>query len=49
MSAKKSTGLVAKSVQKWIIDSDVENQLRSGMLKHRLLDENLSHGSIELP
>jgi len=48
MSAKSSTGSAAPSVQKWIIDSDVEKQLRSRTLLGRLLDERLSHGSIEL-
>jgi len=48
MSAKSTTGSAAQSVQKWIIDSDVENQLRSGALKGRLLDESLSNGSIEV-
>ena len=48
MSANRVTGSAAPSVQKWVIDSDVENQLRSGALKKRLLDASLSHGSIEL-
>ena len=48
MSAKRSTGSVAQSSQKWVIDSDVENQLRSGALKRRLLNKSFPHGSIEL-
>jgi len=48
MSAKSSTGSAAQSVQKWVIDSDVEKQLRSRVLKRRMLDESLSHGSIVL-
>jgi len=48
MSAKRKTGSVAPSVQKWVIDKDVENQLRSDALKRRLQDESLSHGSVEL-
>jgi len=48
MSAKRTTGSAAPSVQKWVIDSDVEEQLRSGALRERLLDESLSHGSVEL-
>ena len=48
MSANSATGSEAKSSQKWVIDSDVEKQLRSKALKRRLLDKSLSHGSIEL-
>ena len=48
MGANSSTGSAAQSVQKWIIDSDVENQLRSYALKRRLLDKSLAHGSVEL-
>jgi len=48
MSANSATGSAAPSVQKWIIDSNVENQLRSYSLKDRLTDKSLSHGSIEL-
>ena len=48
MSAKSATGSAAQSVQKLVIDSDVEKKLRSKALKRRLLDESLSHGSIEL-
>ena len=39
---------MAPSVQKWIIDSDVENQLRSLALVNRLLDESLAQGPVEL-
>ena len=48
MSANSATGSAAPSVKKLVIDSDVENQLRSRALKRRLLDKRLSHGSIEL-
>jgi len=48
MSTKSATSSAAPSVKKWVIDSDVENQLRSEALKRRLFDESLSHGSIEL-
>jgi len=48
MSAKSATGSAAPSVQKWVIDSDIEYQLRSGALLRRLQNEGLSHGSIEL-
>jgi len=48
MSANSATGSAAPSVQKWIINSDVENQLHSEALKRRLRDESLSHASIEL-
>jgi len=48
MSAKSSTGSGAQSVQKWVIDSDVEKQLHLAVLKERLQDESLSYGSIEL-
>ena len=48
MSAKSVTASAAPSVQKLVIDSDVENQLRSRALKIRLKDESLAHGSIEL-
>ena len=41
-------GSGAHSVQKWVIDSDVENQLRSGVLWERLSDASLSHGSVEI-
>jgi len=47
MPTNSATGSAAPSVQKWIIDSDVEYQLRSGALKNRL-DDSLSHGFIEL-
>jgi len=48
MSAKSATGSAPPSVKKWIIDSDVENRLRSQDLLRRLRDESLSHGCIEL-
>ena len=48
MSENSATGSEAQSVQKWVIDSDVENQLRSHALHWKLLDEGLAHGSIEL-
>jgi len=48
MSANIVTGSAAPSVQKWVIDSDVEYQLHSGALKWRLLDKALSDGSIEI-
>ena len=48
MSAKSATGSAVPSVQKWVIEVDVENQLRLGALRKRLLDESLSHGFIEL-
>ena len=48
MSLDSATGSAAPSIQKWVIDSDVENQLRSGALRTRLKDKSLSHGSIEL-
>jgi len=48
MSAKSITGSAARSVKKWVIDSDVENQLRWQALVRRLRDESLSHGLIEL-
>jgi len=48
MSAKIATGSAAPSVQKWVIEKDVEKQLRSGALIRRLKDQSLSHGSIEL-
>jgi len=48
MSAKRATGSAASSVQKWVIDSDVEKQLRSGALVSRLREESLAHGSIKL-
>ena len=48
MGANSSTGSAAPSVQKWVIDSDVEYQLRSLALKARLQDKGLSQGSIEL-
>ena len=48
MSAKIATGSAASSVQKWVIEKDVEYQLRSGALKGRLEDKGLSDGSIEL-
>jgi len=47
MSAKSSTGSEALPVQKWIIDSDVENQLCLEALEDRLDYEDLA-GSIEL-
>jgi len=36
MVASSETGAAAQSIQKWVIDSDVEDQLRSGALKRRL-------------
>ena len=48
MSAKSATGLAAQSVQNWVIDSDVENQLCSDALKRRLRDKSLSDGCIGL-
>ena len=48
MSAKSATGLAAPSVQKLVIDSDVEYQLRSFALHGMLKGENLSHVSTEL-
>ena len=48
MSANSATGSVTQSVQKWVIDFNVEDQLRSGALRTRLLDTSLSNGSIEL-
>ena len=48
MSAKSATSSSPPSVPKWIINSDVENQLRSGALKGRLMNKSLAHGSIEL-
>ena len=48
MSANSATGSAAQSVKKWIIDSDVENQLRLGALRRSLSDRSLAHGSIEL-
>jgi len=48
MSASIATGSAAQSVQKLVIDSDVENQLRSEALLRRLRNKILSHGSIEL-
>ena len=48
MSAQRETGSAAPSVQKWVIKEEVENELRSGALKSRLLDKSLSHGSVEL-
>jgi len=48
MSAQRETGSAAAPVQTWIIDSDVDEQLRSQALGVRLLDESLSHGSIAL-
>ena len=48
MSAKSATGSTTISVQKWNIETNVEYQLRYAVLKERLLDESLSHGSIEL-
>jgi len=48
MSAKRTTGSAAPSVQKWVIDSYVEDQLCSQALQLRLMDESLSHGSIDL-
>jgi len=45
---ESATGSAAPSVQKLIIENDVENQLRSGVLLNRLQDESLSEGSIEL-
>ena len=47
MSANRATGLGPQLVQKWVIDSNVEYQLRSRALLSRLLDESLSNGSIE--
>ena len=48
MSTNSATSSVAPSVQKLVIDVDVEYQLRSGVLKSLLLDVSLSDGSIEL-
>jgi len=48
MSANSATGSAAQSVQKWVIDSDVENELRSEAPLTRLMDGSLSHGSVEL-
>jgi len=48
MSAKSATGAADPSVQKRIIEKVVEEQLRSGALKARLLNEGPTHGSIEL-
>jgi len=48
MSADSATDSAAQSVQKWVIDSDVEYQLRSYSLGRRLLDKSLSHGSVDL-
>jgi len=48
MSAKRENGSASPSVQKWVIDSDVEKELRSGALKDSLADETLSYGFIEL-
>jgi len=47
-SARRATGSAAASVQKWIIEKDVEEQLRSMALWDRMRDEGLSQGSIEL-
>jgi len=47
MSAKRSNGSAAPSVQKWVINSDVEKQFRTA-LYWRLKNESLSIGSIEL-
>jgi len=46
--ANSAPGSAAQSVQKWVVDEDVENQIRSGMLKRRLQEESLANGSIEL-
>ena len=48
MSTKSVTGSAAQSVQNWIIENNVEYQLRTHALKTMLMDESLSHGSIEL-
>jgi len=48
MSFQSETGSAASTVQKWIIDSDVENLLRSGALKRRIQDWRLPNGSVEL-
>jgi len=48
MSAKSATGSSGPSVQKLIIEKDVEKQIRSWTLWRRLRDEGLPHGSIEL-
>ena len=48
MTAKSETGSAAPSVQKLVIDSDVENQLRLRTLRRILKDKSLSKGSIEL-
>jgi len=49
MSVQSATGLVAPSVQKWVIDSDVEKLGNSeDSLKERLRDESLPDSSIEL-
>ena len=51
MSANSATGSAAPSVQKWIIEKDVANQISSGNLKRRMQDDSLDglfHSSIEL-
>jgi len=48
MSANIATGSAAQSIEKWVIDVDVEDPLRSDTLKDMLRDESLSQGSIEL-
>jgi len=48
MSANSATGSAAPSFQKWVIDSDVEYQLRSYALKRRLQHRSLYHVSDEL-
>jgi len=48
MSSKSVTGSVAQSNQKWVIEKNVEHQLRSQALWKRLMDDSLSHASIEL-
>jgi len=47
MSAHTPTEWILQS-NKLIIDTDVENELRSHMLHGSLLSESLPHGSIEL-
>ena len=48
MSSNSATGSAAPTVQKWVIEKNVEYQLRSADLKNRLKDNSLTHGSIEL-
>ena len=48
MSTNSATGSAAQSVQKWVIEKDVESQLRSRALRRMIRDDSLSHGSFEL-